>query len=87
MSWFSSANGVVFPTLIPTVPDISAQVGGASVTTDDRSHRMPAHGNRYRPLSAGRKPDRWQVTPRNLAVMKRTARNYLDDYLCFLLEW
>lgn len=31
MSWFSSANGVVFPTLIPTVPDISAQVGGASV--------------------------------------------------------
>ena len=32
MSWFSSANGVVFPTLIPTVPEIAAQVGGASVT-------------------------------------------------------
>lgn len=31
MSWFSSANGVVFPTLIPTVPDIASQVGGASV--------------------------------------------------------
>ena len=31
MSWFSSANGVVFPTLIPTVPDVAAQVGGASV--------------------------------------------------------
>lgn len=31
MSWFSSANGVVFPTLIPTVPDIAGQVGGASV--------------------------------------------------------
>ncbi len=31
MSWFSSANGVVFPTLIPTVPDIASQVSGASV--------------------------------------------------------
>ena len=31
MSWFSSANGVVFPTLIPTVPDVAGQVGGASV--------------------------------------------------------
>lgn len=30
MSWFSSANGVVFPTLIPTVGDIASQVGGAS---------------------------------------------------------
>ena len=28
MSWFSSANGVVFPTLIPTVPDIVANIGG-----------------------------------------------------------
>ena len=27
MSWFSSANGVVFPTLIPTVPDIVNNVG------------------------------------------------------------
>ncbi len=31
MSWFSSANGVVFPTLIPTVPEIAEQVGGASI--------------------------------------------------------
>ncbi len=31
MSWFSSANGVVFPTLIPTVPDIVANVGGTSI--------------------------------------------------------
>lgn len=31
MSWFSSANGVVFPTLIPAVPDIAGQVGGASI--------------------------------------------------------
>lgn len=29
MSWFSSANGVVLPTLIPTVPDIVANVGGS----------------------------------------------------------
>ena len=28
MSWFSSANGVVLPTLIPTVQDIAANVGG-----------------------------------------------------------
>ena len=28
MSWFSSANGVVFPTLIPTVPDIVQEIGG-----------------------------------------------------------
>ncbi|MCI6885681.1 MAG: C4-dicarboxylate ABC transporter [Lachnospiraceae bacterium] len=28
MSWFSSANGVVFPTLIPTLPDIVSKVGG-----------------------------------------------------------
>ena len=28
MSWFSSANGVVFPTLIPTTPNIATQVGG-----------------------------------------------------------
>ena len=28
MSWFSSANGVVFPTLIPTVPDIVRAGGG-----------------------------------------------------------
>ena len=28
MSWFSSANGVVFPTLIPTVPEIIKDIGG-----------------------------------------------------------
>ncbi|MBQ3373842.1 MAG: hypothetical protein IJI45_10535 [Anaerolineaceae bacterium] len=31
MSWFSSANGVVFPTLIPAVPSIAEQVGGSSI--------------------------------------------------------
>lgn len=31
MSWFSSANGVVFPTLIPTVPQVAVNVGGASL--------------------------------------------------------
>ena len=30
MSWFSSANGVVLPTLIPTVPDIVSNVGGST---------------------------------------------------------
>lgn len=30
MSWFSSANGVVFPTLIPTAPSIAANVSGVS---------------------------------------------------------
>ncbi|WP_432642194.1 SLC13 family permease [Acidaminococcus sp.] len=30
MSWFSSANGVVFPTLIPTVPQVAVNVGGTS---------------------------------------------------------
>lgn len=30
MSWFSSANGVVFPTLIPTAPSIAANVGGVN---------------------------------------------------------
>ena len=28
MSWFSSANGVVFPALVPTIPDIVNGVGG-----------------------------------------------------------
>lgn len=30
MSWFSSANGVVFPTLIPALPDIVTKVGGTA---------------------------------------------------------
>ena len=30
MSWFSSTSGVVMPTLIPTVTDVAAQVGGVS---------------------------------------------------------
>lgn len=30
MSWFSSANGVVMPTLIPTVPDLVTAIGGNS---------------------------------------------------------
>lgn len=31
MSWFSSANGVVFPTLIPMLPEIAEQVGDVSI--------------------------------------------------------
>lgn len=34
MSWFSSANGVVFPTLIPTAPAIAANVGGGVTAAD-----------------------------------------------------
>ncbi len=34
MSWFSSANGVVFPTLIPTAPAIAANVGGGVTAKD-----------------------------------------------------
>lgn len=34
MSWFSSANGVVFPTLIPTAPVIAANVGGGVTAKD-----------------------------------------------------
>ena len=32
MSWFSSTSGVVMPTLIPTVTDVAAQVGGGVST-------------------------------------------------------
>jgi di/tricarboxylate transporter len=31
MSWFSSANGVVFPTLTPMLPEIAEQVGDVSI--------------------------------------------------------
>ena len=31
MSWFSSANGVVFPTLIPMLPEIAEQIGDVSI--------------------------------------------------------
>jgi hypothetical protein len=31
MSWFSSASGVVMPTLIPTVPALSASLGGGAL--------------------------------------------------------
>lgn len=34
MSWFSSANGVVLPTLIPTVPGIASAVGGSVSATE-----------------------------------------------------
>ena len=34
MSWFSSANGVVFPTLIPTVTKIATDVGGNITATE-----------------------------------------------------
>lgn len=43
MSWFSSANGVVFPTLVPTLPGIAEAVGG-SVTVPEMLMAMVSGG-------------------------------------------
>ena len=53
MSWFSSANGVVFPTLIPTVPEIAEQVGGASIVQMVTSIVCSATVAGISPLSTG----------------------------------
>ncbi len=53
MSWFSSANGVVFPTLIPTVPEIAEQVGGASIVQMVSSIVCSATVAGISPLSTG----------------------------------
>ena len=53
MSWFSSANGVVFPTLIPTVPEIAQQVGGASIIQMVTSIVCSATVAGISPLSTG----------------------------------
>ena len=53
MSWFSSANGVVFPTLIPTVPDVAAQVGGASIVQMTAAIVCSATVAGISPLSTG----------------------------------
>ena len=44
-TWFSSANGVVLPTLIPTVLDIVANVGG-NVTIVEMIIAIVGGGNR-----------------------------------------
>lgn len=53
MSWFSSANVVVFPTLIPTVPEIAQQVGGASIIQMVTSIVCSATVAGISPLSTG----------------------------------
>ncbi len=53
MSWFSSANGVVFPTLIPAVPDIAEQVGGVSIVQMITSIVCSATVAGISPLSTG----------------------------------
>lgn len=53
MSWFSSANGVVFPTLIPTVPDIASQVGGSSIVQMTAAIVCSATVAGISPLSTG----------------------------------
>ncbi len=53
MSWFSSANGVVFPTLIPAVPDIAEQVGGVSIVQMVTSIVCSATVAGISPLSTG----------------------------------
>lgn len=53
MSWFSSANGVVFPTLIPTVPNIASQVGGASIVQMTAAIVCSATVAGISPLSTG----------------------------------
>lgn len=47
MSWFSSTSGVVMPTLIPTVTDVAAQVGGGRLDAC-AALRHHQHGQRGR---------------------------------------
>jgi len=51
MSLFSSSSGVVMPTLIPTVPDLVATLGGGSVVGIVVSICIGSHGAAISPLS------------------------------------
>lgn len=52
MSWFSSASGVVMPTLIPTVPDISATLSGLQPLELTVGLCIGAHAAAVSPLSS-----------------------------------
>lgn len=52
MSWFSSASGVVMPTLIPTVPEIAASLQGASTMSITVGLCVGAHMAALSPLSS-----------------------------------
>ena len=52
MSWFSSASGVVMPTLIPTVPDIAATLSGVQALELTVGICIGAHAAAISPLSS-----------------------------------
>ncbi len=52
MSWFSSASGVVMPTLIPTVPALAASLGGGSALVITVGLCIGAHLAAMSPLSS-----------------------------------
>lgn len=52
MSWFSSASGVVMPTLIPTVPDITATLSGVQELELTVGICIGAHAAAVSPLSS-----------------------------------
>lgn len=52
MSWFSSASGVVMPTLIPTVPEIAASLQGADILSITVGLCVGAHMAALSPLSS-----------------------------------
>ena len=52
MSWFSSASGVVMPTLIPTVPDITATLSGVGTLELTVGLCIDAHLAAISPLSS-----------------------------------
>ncbi len=53
MSWFSSTSGVVMPTLIPTVSDVAAQVGGVSTLALISAITNTASAAGMSPISTG----------------------------------
>lgn len=52
MSWFSSASGVVMPTLIPTVPALAASLSGGNALVITVSLCIGAHMAALSPLSS-----------------------------------
>ena len=56
MSWFSSANGVVFPTLIPTVSQHRFTGRRSLHCPDDGGHRLQRYRSGHQPSVYGRKP-------------------------------
>jgi hypothetical protein len=53
MSWFSSTSGVVMPTLIPTVTDVAANVGGVSAVALISAITNTASAAGMSPISTG----------------------------------